>query len=346
MGQASTGVAVMVLALAPFVGCAPQPKTVANVSIGNTGCPEEDLAVFNYQVESRSWQAACHEKMYVCSDVRGATRCTLQDEATRDPEVYVRAQLLYELPKAQRNAFISFDISQGDWETYSKAVAAAKLMTPEQVEDLGDRLRLLFVDFSEPFNRELRMCVHGDPLEVRVGETYLGSPVRRDCAKALLLKPDLEPLKAHHGQVFVLVAGVYGVEPLPRPTLAAPTLDSADEAEGAVADNNTQAGDDPAKETPPEGHQSSAPSPASPEVAQAVRDWLDASAPDILTCTDSERTAVSVRIDQNGGAAVSLRGKLSGGPEEQCVREALGDKSFDGGASEILHLVKAAAPSE
>lgn len=72
------GVALAMLATTALEACAPSTKTVALVSVGNTGCPAEDLAVFSYKRDVRSWRAACGDKLYVCSDIRGATECNPQ----------------------------------------------------------------------------------------------------------------------------------------------------------------------------------------------------------------------------------------------------------------------------
>lgn len=123
----------------------------------------------------------------------------------------------------------------------------------------------------------------------------------------------------------MIVAGVFGVKPLPRPELAKePRADEAEEA---------------AEETAPVEE-------VDPADSEEVRAWLDANSADILTCTDSERTAVLVRLDADGAAAVSLRGKMSGGAEEQCIRAGLGEKAFEVQSAEVLHVVKATEPSE
>ena len=44
----------MVCATLAVAGCAMSPEEVARVSIGNTGCPANDLAVFGYVEKTRS----------------------------------------------------------------------------------------------------------------------------------------------------------------------------------------------------------------------------------------------------------------------------------------------------
>lgn len=310
--------------------CAPQPKTVANVTIGNTGCPAEDLAIFNYNKENRSWQGACHEKMYVCSDVRGATRCTLQDEATRDAEVFVRAQLLFELPKHKRNAFIEYDVKQGSWDDYSLRVAIVGSLSAIQVDALEGRIDQLYVGVSEEFSQEIADCVGKDEYfavrydGIRMNETGL---IQHECARPLLGSDELEPLKKREGVEVLIPAGVTNVKPFPRPEV------EMTEDELPEPPLEEEEGDETAEEP-------GSAAAIDPHVADSVRKWLGEHRDDILTCAAKERVAILAELNDEGSVSVSLRGELAGTPEEMCVRSAVGKQVFEAGSGQVLHLIK------
>jgi hypothetical protein len=304
--------------------CAPQPKTVANVSIGNTGCPAQDLAVFDYVAKTRSWRAVCHDTLYVCSDVRDGTRCTKQ--ATVDPEVLARGQLLIPLRQDQRDRFIESKIMRGDWEQFSASVVAISKLSESQTEKIEDGTGVV-ATFPEAFARRLGQCANDAVmrLEVEADGTlkhsinpWMVTPADK-CFADLTDSPELAWLRQHPGEVFFLPTGIFGVHSLPHPK--ALTVAAADPPESAV----------PASDA------------AVTEQEDAVRAWLNTSSAEVLSCTGEPRSVVIVNIDSKGAAQVALRGALAGKPEERCVRAALGKKQFAPGPLEVIHLINSAA---
>lgn len=73
-----------------------------------------------------------------------------------------------------------------------------------------------------------------------------------------------------------------------------------------------------------------------------IREYLDANAPDILACTDTERAPVRVQYGPAGDITVTLQGELAGTEKEACVRALLdgfqAPASPGGGA--VLHVVR------
>jgi len=311
-------------------GCAPSPKKVARVSIGNTGCPPGDLAVFGYVEETRSWRAACADSLYVCSDVAGGTECNLQDPATLDPEMAVRAKVLLSLPKGVRDRFVTFDVMERDWDSFARWAAGIAKLTDEQFEEVGSGGRL-FTGFSAAFNQQLVQCLgrHG-VLEVEVNDRGIvqipRAGVKHQCRAKLLRSGEIEQLRQPN-TVHLLAANVYAVQPLPRPEMA--TAKSTTEPEPSQPAPEPVA---PVRTAPEAGS----------DMERDIRAWVDAVASDILACTNEPKTAVLVELDDQGNATVSLRGPLAGGAEERCIRSAVGQKQFPSGPATVVHLVKPA----
>ncbi len=311
--------------------CAPAPQTVANVSVGNTGCPANDLAVFNYDENTRGWHAACRDKYFVCSAVGGGTRCTPQETATLDPELVARSQLLFELPKPKRDRFVATDILAGTWDSFAYEVAALGKLSDQQLANMEDQSVTLYTSFSAGFNEALKSCVGSDRVvEVWInnGGSFVSYPDKQ-CLSELAAHPDLTFLRSEPGRRYALATDVHSIVPLPRPaanTVAAP---AAQPSAAPVADSASSA------------------APADDEALSAkVRADLDAVASDILTCTASDKTAVKAHVDEQGKATYSLMGPLSGSGEEGCVRTALGSRSFAPGPLDVVHLVKAAPSTQ
>ena len=72
------------------------------------------------------------------------------------------------------------------------------------------------------------------------------------------------------------------------------------------------------------GREAASGSSSSPLADGATRAWLDASRDAILGCASRETVIVRVEA-REGSTAVSLQPPLAGGPEEACVRSALGE---------------------
>jgi hypothetical protein len=304
--------------------CAPGAKTVANVSIGNTGCPAEDLAVFNYTVENRSWRALCVNKLYVCSDTRGATQCVPQDPNTEEAGLRDRAQLLLKLDRSRRDLFIKSDIRTGSWEAYSSAIVAVSRMNQTQLADVEDGMRVV-AGLSDGFMKQLSACQSGVILPIRVdkaGALIPNAGPKTGCFFKLMGSAELAPLRAHKGQKFFVPTGIPGVKPLPHPQAA------------------------PAPVAPPPAPVEEPAPAASPEMENAVRQWLDSNAKAVLSCTGEETSVVVVQIDAQGAPQLTLQGPLAGKPAEGCIRAALGTQQFDPGPAELMHLVKKPPPKK
>jgi hypothetical protein len=308
-------------------GCAPSPRTVANVTTGITGCGADALVVFDYVKATRTWSASCAEKMYVCSDGRGDARCTQQQAELLDPEALVRAKALLQLPAHQRSAFVDRHILSGDWPSFAHSVAVVAAMNDEQLASIDPQL--VYSEGSADLDRRLRDCKKGSALTFAVKvDGSLAVPVGPwdnsppDCATAILADPELAPLRRHPGQTFVLAPGIFDIKPVERPTLAAaPATLATDPAAAANA--------------------VTAEPPASAELDAAVRHWLDQESASILACTGQERSAVLVKVSAEGKPELSLRGASAGEPEAGCVRNALAPApTLPAGPAQILHVVK------
>jgi hypothetical protein len=297
--------------------------------VGNTGCPGDDLAVFNYDEKARGWRAACHEKLFVCSAVGGGTRCTEQDAATLDQELFARSQLLFQLPKQRRDRFVSVDILAGTWDEYSIQVAAAAALSAKQLEKV-EEFSALYTDFSPAFNDSLKSCIGADNVALfwSSGQSILMSPAKQ-CMSALRTSGELAFLHAVPRRKFAFATDVRGIKPLARPAVeamaATPVPEPAPAAASARATDSA-----PADEA------------ATTALNEKVRTDLDAAASDILTCVAADKTAVKVHVDAEGNATYSLMGALAGSGEEGCVRAVLKGHTFGAGPLDVVHLVKTA----
>jgi hypothetical protein len=305
--------------------CAPSPKTVANVTTGITGCPSESLVVFGYTKATRTWAAACGERVYVCSDGRGPARCTEQQPDTVDAEKVVRAKAIAPLSAPQRAWFVDQDISQGDWASFAQLVATVKAMNEAQLQSTNPAL--VYAAGSEQLGQAVLACSSTYPISFNVDKQgHVTVPSSKPCAIDVVNRRELDPLRARHSSSVVLVPGLYGIKPVARPviaTTAAPTLAPASESVEAAT-----------------GPTSPALTPASPELDAAVRQWLDRGASGVVACTGKSPTALVVDV---GAAApqVSIRGLPAGAPEEGCVKSTLGaPPAFPAGSGQILHVVK------
>lgn len=296
-----------------IAACGTSTARVTQGTSSATGCSQQDLVVFNYDKKARTWLAACQERLFVCSSGGKQARCVQQDPARIDPALAERVEVLRQVPPPQREALISYDVSTQDWDGFAKTVASVIRLRPAQATQVEDPQRL-FTDFSAEFDAALTQCQGPDGV-ARVDVSSSGgltvSP-NKPCLVSLRGAPDLAELRLRPGQSFYLASGVRAVEPVQRP--------GAEEPE---------------------------PEPEVPEVSPleiAVREWLDANATDILTCTNTDKAVVHVRVDEEGQATVSLRDELAESPAEGCVRSALPERTFGEGAGEVVHLVRPPAP--
>jgi hypothetical protein len=76
-----------------------------------------------------------------------------------------------------------------------------------------------------------------------------------------------------------------------------------------------------------------------------VEAWLDGSQKALTSCTGLKEIPVDVTIDEQGVATVALQGKLNTPNKLKCVKAALGDKTFEGGARTLSYVVGAPKPA-
>lgn len=301
------------LGLIALTGCGKSNASVASASAGSTGCPAEQLSVFNKS--SRSWYAACGERVFMCQESRKGAECAPQDPKGLSPALMERVRALNAVPKPQRDALASADITKGTWDEYAKLVGAVGMLKPEQVKSVPDAAAL-YTDFSPAFDSALVSCLGVEgvvKVSVARGGSLSVSP-SKGCVVDLRSAADLAPLRARSGSDFYLAAGVRGVTPAPHPV-------------------------DPNVPVKPAG-----PPPES-ELSKSVRSWLDGVAKDITTCTNTETAVVSVHVDAQGLPTTSLREELAGTPAEGCVRAALPAESFAAGPETVVHLVRRPEPT-
>jgi hypothetical protein len=294
------------------------------VTTGITGCPAQALVVFDYVKASRTWSASCGEKLYVCSDGRGPARCTPQQDDTVDQERAVRAKALAQLSASQRAWFVDHDILQGDWPAFAQLVATLKVMNDQQLKSVNPAL--VYGGISAKLGQAVRACTNTN-ITFQVDKSGAVSvSFSKPCSVDIVNQPELAPLRARAGTTVVLLPGVYGVQPIPRPSLAA-----ARPAPAVAAEPATNAA----------AASAAASAPASPELDSAVRQWLDKGSASVTACTGKNPTVLSVEVDATSQAHVSIRGVAAGAPEEGCVKNALGaPPALPAGPAQILHVLK------
>src|SRR6478736_5522702 len=105
-----------------LTACGKSNASVASASAGSTGCPADQVSVFNKT--SKSWYAACGERVYMCQESRKGAECAQQDPKALTPALMERVRALNAVPKPQRDAFVSADITKGTWDEYAKIVGS------------------------------------------------------------------------------------------------------------------------------------------------------------------------------------------------------------------------------
>ncbi len=127
------------------------------------------------------------------------------------------------------------------------------------------------------------------------------------------------------------------------------TMPSSSPASSSAAENPAAANDskkdgpgkdEPGKEAePPSEPSTSEEPPANPSAV--VRAAIDAESEAVLACVDKKRIVVVATLKPDENVSLSLRGSLTGSPEEECVRSVLSELSVR--ASEetrVVHLVR------
>jgi hypothetical protein len=324
----------MVVACSLLAGCAMKPSTLPKVTLGNTGCQPEALAVFNYDANTRSWMAVCGEQLFSCSDAgRRTARCSPMAETAATPAIRRRAPLLLKLPRDVRTHFVSTRITQGSFQDFVWRLALVATMPRDKLDALGDPSRL-YVYANAQEHQALMAC--GTALiRVRVDAAsgnlkpqgyalhYADNP---DCYRKALDRLRATPDQRRLGQIFVYTGRAYAS------ILAA--LDApAEESEPALA-----------PVAPAEHATDDAPARAqdAPDLEARIRAHLDAHREDVLACVNAPRAVLQVAYAPDGKAVVSLQGAEAGGPLEGCVRAVLGAIPVQGAdePGTVVHLVR------
>jgi hypothetical protein len=271
---------------------------------------------------SRTWSASCADKLYVCADGHGPARCTEQQASTVDPERAVRVKALSLLTRPARDWFTDQDISQGDWQSFATLLATVNAMTEVQLKKVDPRT--VYASGSAALGQAVQACMPNGGVMFKVNKQGAVSvPYPKPCAVAIVNGDELAPLRLRADSTVLLLPGIFGVKPAPRPVL--PTR--AAPAPSATA---------PATAT-------ALPQAVSPQLDAAVRKWVDSASASIVACTNKNPSAVLVDVDGSGKPTVSVRGAEAGGSEEGCVRSALGaPPALPSGPAQILHVVKTA----
>ncbi len=300
------------LLVASATACAPSVRTVANVTAGGTGCPTNDLTIFDYDEASRTWGAACVDKLFVCAS-SGGGKCKQRESQTVEPELRDRVALVAQLPKAGRDLFVKVKMLDGDWDTFSRRVAVVQRLNDAQIQEL-ESLQDIYLDLSDGFSGELTACVETGVLPVYVYDSgQATSKVLSPCASALAAR--LRFARPYRERRLALIAGMRDVKPLPRPEMTQPVADAAEPA----------------------------PAPAALADEAPIRTWLDEHAEEILACNAGQTVAVRVDLDDQGTAAVGIHGAPAGSPEVSCLQAALTAPAFGQGPGTLIHVVKPSA---
>jgi hypothetical protein len=324
----------IVVACSLLAGCAMKASTLPKVTLGNTGCQPEALAVFNYDANTRSWMAVCGEALYSCSDAgRRTARCNAMAETAATPEIRRRAPLLLKLPRDVRNRFVSTDVTLGSFSDFVWRLALIARMTATQVADLRDPV-YLYVPHDLPERTALQSCgqnllykvsVHAPSGKTRVSlhkQTTLTGHCFSKASEHVRVPPEQREL----GHVYfytgpanarILTALTSGGASSP------PSHAEATSAPGAAADS---------------GPTGAAPS----DIEAGIRAHLDAHREDVLACVNAPRAVLQVAYAPDGQALVSLQGADAGGPLEGCVRAVLGAIPVQGAEEPgtVVHLVR------
>jgi hypothetical protein len=332
--------------------CAMKASTLPKVTVGNTGCAPEALAVFNYDPDARSWMAVCGTELFSCSDAgRRTARCSPMADAAKSPELVRRAALLLHLPRDRREPFITLDIMAEEEARYTRRIATLAALSEE---DMGwvDDIHRMYVAVSDTERAELKRCgLHGlIALDInRKTGRWTGHWTRRgdhllqfvkteedlSCVEAAAKRIEVpEAQRKRFSYVLVLVD-----EPSQEvlEAAAAPSTAATVEQAGSAPDEEATSA------APAEPQADAATASLPPHVQARIRAHLDALREDILACVDAERAPVRVERTSDGGQTVALQGAGAGTPAEGCVGAVVGSLPFEEGADEagvILHLVR------
>jgi hypothetical protein len=147
----------------------------------------------------------------------------------------------------------------------------------------------------------------------------------------LVSSPELEPLKAYAGTNFVFAANVRDLKLAEHPDTNSMHTDSAAELE--------------ARRVAEEQAKLKAEQELAAKRQAEIEAWLDPSQKALTSCTGLKEIPVDVTIDDQGVATIALQGKLNTPNKLKCVKAALGDKTFEGGARTLSYVVGAPKPA-
>jgi hypothetical protein len=147
----------------------------------------------------------------------------------------------------------------------------------------------------------------------------------------LVSSPELEPLKGYAGTNFMFATNVRDLKLAQHPDSGSMHTDDAAELE--------------ARRLAEEQAKLQAEQELAAKRQAEVEAWLDAAHKGLTSCTGLKEIPVDVTIDEQGVAAVALQGKLNTPNKQKCVKAALGDKTFEGGARTLSYVVGAPKPA-
>lgn len=324
---------ILSLSVLALGGCGQPARAISANTAKTTGCPAANLATFNYQKSASAWDAMCGEQLMHCAG-KHRQQCTPVQADASNAELRARASLLLQVPQSRRDFFVKTDITQGSWQEFARNVAVVSALNDEQLKHVSDP-RTVFTGFSAAYNQQLAQCLglskvaHVAPNADGSLSASRGAP---GCMAALVTSPELQPLKGYVGTKFVLAANVRDIKIAEHPDTNSMRTDSAAELE--------------ARRLAEEEAKLKAEQELAAKRQAEVEAWLDGSQKALTSCTGLKEIPVDVTIDEPGVATVALQGKLNTPNKLKCVKAALGDKTFEGGARTLTYVVGApkAAP--
>ncbi|HEX2879102.1 MAG TPA: hypothetical protein VHO25_06160 [Polyangiaceae bacterium] len=323
---------ILSLSVIALSGCGQPAKAISANTAKATGCPAASLATFNYQKSAATWQAVCGEQLMHCAG-KAKQQCTPIQADASNAELRARAALLLQVPQSRRDFFVKSDISQGTWKEFARNVAVVSALNDDQLKQVDDP-RTVYTGFSAAYNQQLAQCL-GLSKVARIAPnadgTLSASRGAPGCMAMLVSSPELAPLKGYVGTKFVLAANVRDLKLADHPDASSMHTDDAAELE--------------ARRLAEEQAKLKAEQELAAKRQAEVEAWLDAAHKGLTSCTGLKEIPVDVTIDEQGVAAVALQGKLNTPNKQKCVKAALGDKTFEGGARTLSYVVGAPKPA-
>lgn len=315
-----------------LVGCAKSASNVVKQTPALTQCPAASLAVYNYKKASGTWNAACGEQIFNCSEVSRKQQCSPVPAQDVSAEQKQRVQLLQQIPKSRRDFFATTDIMASPWDDFARSAAVVARLNDAQLGQVDDP-RTVYTGFSAAFDRQLTQCVGGQKVatvSVSPAGVISASRGQATCVQGLTLSAELAPLKKYAGATIVLAPGVRDLTVASQPG-AQPAVDPAAAAEAKRLEEEAQA-------------RAAAEAAAAARLA-AVHAWLDGTQAALTTCTGLKEIPLDVLVDEQGVPTVTLQGKLNTKNKASCAKAALGEKQFDAGeALQFSYVVGAPKP--